>query len=151
MASTRLGKICCHLLGSWKSYFLLLWRWYNFWQRIAYTLWGHKLLVFYFICLSLRVGVVMQLYYNWIFWFTRVSLFWDCYLMQTRDKVVEASQFMQIYRSREVGQSYITSVWTTLLAIAHGLWLMIKIRPEVVLLLNSFFFIISWYVLLLII
>ncbi|KAJ0082407.1 hypothetical protein Patl1_10141 [Pistacia atlantica] len=43
------------------------------------------------------------------------------------------AQFMQIYRSREVGQSYITSVWTTLLAIAHALWLMIRIRPQVVL------------------
>ncbi|PON39963.1 Oligosaccharide biosynthesis protein Alg14-like [Parasponia andersonii] len=52
---------------------------------------------------------------------------------ETGDKVVETSQFMQIYRSREVGQSYITSVWTTLLALAHGLWLMIKIRPEVIL------------------
>lgn len=39
---------------------------------------------------------------------------------------------MQIYRSREVGQSYITSVGTTLVAIAHALWLMIKIRPQVV-------------------
>lgn len=52
---------------------------------------------------------------------------------QMEDKVVETSQFMQIYRSREVGQSYITSVWTTLVALAHGLWLMIKIRPEVIL------------------
>ncbi|KAJ0088655.1 hypothetical protein Patl1_32017 [Pistacia atlantica] len=41
-----------------------------------------------------------------------------------------SAQFMQIYRSREVGQSYITSVWTTLLAIAHALWLMIRIRPQ---------------------
>ncbi|KAJ0082689.1 hypothetical protein Patl1_10136 [Pistacia atlantica] len=44
-----------------------------------------------------------------------------------------SAQFMQIYRSREVGQSYISSVWTTLLAIAHALWLMIRIRPQVVL------------------
>lgn len=43
-----------------------------------------------------------------------------------------SAQFMQIYRSREVGQSYITSVCTTLLAIAHALWLMIRIRPQVV-------------------
>lgn len=46
--------------------------------------------------------------------------------------VVENAQFMQIYRSREVGQSYLTSVGTTLIAIAHALWLMIKIRPEVI-------------------
>ncbi|XP_030481331.2 uncharacterized protein LOC115698266 [Cannabis sativa] len=52
---------------------------------------------------------------------------------ETRHKVAETSQFMQIYRSREVGQSYITSIWTTLLAMVHALWLMIKIRPEVIL------------------
>ncbi|KAG6784863.1 hypothetical protein POTOM_010573 [Populus tomentosa] len=40
---------------------------------------------------------------------------------------------MQIYiRSREVGQSYLTSVGTTL-AMSHALWLMIRIRPQVVL------------------
>ncbi|KAE8720026.1 UDP-N-acetylglucosamine transferase subunit ALG14 isoform 3 [Hibiscus syriacus] len=44
-----------------------------------------------------------------------------------------SAEFMQIYRSREVGQSYITSVWTTLVAMVHALWLMIKIRPQVVL------------------
>ncbi|XWS12399.1 hypothetical protein CRYUN_Cryun37aG0086500 [Craigia yunnanensis] len=44
-----------------------------------------------------------------------------------------SAEFMQIYRSREVGQSYVTSVWTTLVSMAHALWLMIKIRPQVVL------------------
>ncbi|XP_050235333.1 uncharacterized protein LOC126683468 isoform X2 [Mercurialis annua] len=44
-----------------------------------------------------------------------------------------SAKYMQIYRSREVGQSYLTSIWTTLLAVAHALWIMIKIRPEVVL------------------
>ncbi|KAM1108031.1 hypothetical protein EV1_004682 [Malus domestica] len=43
------------------------------------------------------------------------------------------SQFMQIYRSREVGQSFFTSVLTTLIALAHGLWLMFRIRPQVIL------------------
>ncbi|XP_058774080.1 uncharacterized protein LOC131648350 [Vicia villosa] len=47
--------------------------------------------------------------------------------------VADASNFMKIYRSREVGQSYVTSVWTTLIATLHALWLMIKIRPEVIL------------------
>ncbi|KAK2373913.1 N-acetylglucosaminyldiphosphodolichol N-acetylglucosaminyltransferase [Trifolium repens] len=47
--------------------------------------------------------------------------------------VAKTAQFMKIYRSREVGQSYITSVWTTLIATVHALWLMIKIRPEVIL------------------
>lgn len=45
----------------------------------------------------------------------------------------DKAEYMQIYRSREVGQSYITSVGTTLVAIAHALWLMIKIRPQVIL------------------
>ncbi|GKA92946.1 serine carboxypeptidase-like protein [Tanacetum coccineum] len=47
--------------------------------------------------------------------------------------VPDSAHFMQIYRSREVGQSYITSVGTTLLAIGHALWLMVKIRPQVIL------------------
>ncbi|XP_027910516.1 UDP-N-acetylglucosamine transferase subunit ALG14-like [Vigna unguiculata] len=47
--------------------------------------------------------------------------------------VTDTAQFMKIYRSREVGQSYITSVWTTLVALVHALWLMVKIRPEVIL------------------
>ncbi|GMY37869.1 UDP-N-acetylglucosamine transferase subunit ALG14, partial [Fagus crenata] len=52
---------------------------------------------------------------------------------ETETKMVETAQFMQIYRSREVGQSYLTSVWTTLIAMAHALWLMTKIRPQVIL------------------
>ncbi|KAL2489534.1 Oligosaccharide biosynthesis protein-like [Forsythia ovata] len=46
---------------------------------------------------------------------------------------VGTANFMQIYRSREVGQSYMTSVGTTLIAIAHALWLMVKMRPQVIL------------------
>ncbi|CAA6669729.1 unnamed protein product [Spirodela intermedia] len=42
------------------------------------------------------------------------------------------AHFMKIYRSREVGQSYITSVGTTIVAIIHALWLTFKIRPQVV-------------------
>jgi beta-1,4-N-acetylglucosaminyltransferase len=41
--------------------------------------------------------------------------------------------FYRIYRSREVGQSYLTSIGTTLLAIAHAFWLVIRIRPDVIL------------------
>lgn len=47
-------------------------------------------------------------------------------------KKIEDSQFMQIYRSREVGQSYVTSVWTTLIAMAHAVWLTLKLRPQVI-------------------
>ncbi|KAL2473737.1 Oligosaccharide biosynthesis protein-like [Forsythia ovata] len=47
--------------------------------------------------------------------------------------LVGTAHFMQIYRSREVGQSYITSIGTTLIAIAHALWLMVKMRPQVIL------------------
>ncbi|KAF9625663.1 hypothetical protein IFM89_025207, partial [Coptis chinensis] len=49
------------------------------------------------------------------------------------DKVSKPAQFIQIYRSREVGQSYLTSIGTTLIAIGHALLLMIKIRPQVIL------------------
>lgn len=47
---------------------------------------------------------------------------------------------MQIYRSREVGQSYITSVLTTLIAIAHAFWLMFRMRPQVVIIPYFHFF-----------
>jgi beta-1,4-N-acetylglucosaminyltransferase len=47
-------------------------------------------------------------------------------------KTAENAHFMQIYRSREVGQSYITSIATTLLATLHAMWLVIRIRPQVV-------------------
>ncbi|KAL5724317.1 N-acetylglucosaminyldiphosphodolichol N-acetylglucosaminyltransferase [Ranunculus cassubicifolius] len=49
------------------------------------------------------------------------------------DKATKAPQFMQIYRSREVGQSYLTSVGTTIFAILHALLLMIQVRPQVIL------------------
>ncbi|KAL4577062.1 hypothetical protein LXL04_013163 [Taraxacum kok-saghyz] len=49
------------------------------------------------------------------------------------DKGAKSTKFMQIYRSREVGQSYITSIGTTLFALCHALWLMVKIRPQVIL------------------
>ena len=46
----------------------------------------------------------------------------------TGGEALESAQFMQIYRSREVGQSYITSVRTTIIAIAHVIWIMTKIK-----------------------
>ncbi|XP_019151746.1 PREDICTED: UDP-N-acetylglucosamine transferase subunit ALG14 homolog isoform X3 [Ipomoea nil] len=63
----------------------------------------------------------------------KARVFEDSLVQKAGTEVVGTAQFMQIYRSREVGQSYITSIATTLIAIAHGLWLMIKIRPEVIL------------------
>lgn len=48
-------------------------------------------------------------------------------------KVGKTAKYLQIYRSREVGQSYVTSVWTTLVATTHALYLMIQLRPEVIL------------------
>ncbi|KAI4386069.1 hypothetical protein MLD38_004039 [Melastoma candidum] len=44
----------------------------------------------------------------------------------------DSAKYMQIYRSREVGQSYVTSVGTTLYAITHALLLMIQLRPQVI-------------------
>jgi len=49
-----------------------------------------------------------------------------------REKIIEDAQFMQIYRSHEVRQSYITSIATTLLAVLHAMWLIIRIRPQVI-------------------
>ncbi|KAI4981258.1 hypothetical protein ZWY2020_021743 [Hordeum vulgare] len=51
-------------------------------------------------------------------------------LIQVEKAIIE--QFMQIYRGREVGQSYITSIATTLCAILHAMWLIIRIRPQVI-------------------
>lgn len=48
-------------------------------------------------------------------------------------EVGETAEFMQIYRSREVGQSYLTSVGTTVIATAHAVWLITKLRPQVIL------------------
>ncbi|KAF6136614.1 hypothetical protein GIB67_016070 [Kingdonia uniflora] len=49
--------------------------------------------------------------------------------MQSGTLKVKAAQFMQIYRSREVGQSCLTSVATTLIALVHAMRLMLRIRP----------------------
>ena len=38
----------------------------------------------------------------------------------------------KVYRSREVKQSYLTSVVTTLIALAHSVYLVAKIRPDIV-------------------
>uniref|UniRef100_A0A0D9Y0K3 UDP-N-acetylglucosamine transferase subunit ALG14 n=1 Tax=Leersia perrieri TaxID=77586 RepID=A0A0D9Y0K3_9ORYZ len=50
-----------------------------------------------------------------------------------KEKAIENAQFVQIYRSREVGQSYFTSIATTLLATLHTMWIIIRIRPQVIL------------------
>ncbi|KAH7520574.1 hypothetical protein FEM48_Zijuj08G0159300 [Ziziphus jujuba var. spinosa] len=71
---------------------------------------------------------VFEFFFFFFFFFWWVGVY-----ILAGEKVVKASQFLQIYRSREVGQSYLTSVWTTLVAIAHALWIMIRIRPEVIL------------------
>jgi beta-1,4-N-acetylglucosaminyltransferase len=56
----------------------------------------------------------------------------DIIFQGDREKIIENGQFTQIYRSREVGQSYITSIATTLLAVLHAMWIVIRIRPQVV-------------------
>lgn len=48
-------------------------------------------------------------------------------------RTLQGSKYMQIYRSREVGQSYLTSIGTTLVAMVHAFWLIFKIRPDVIL------------------
>nr|TKW40113.1 hypothetical protein SEVIR_1G224700v2 [Setaria viridis] len=53
-------------------------------------------------------------------------------LIQSGEKTIKNAHFVQIYRSREVGQSYFTSIATTLLATLHAMWLVIRIRPQVI-------------------
>jgi beta-1,4-N-acetylglucosaminyltransferase len=38
----------------------------------------------------------------------------------------------RVYRSREVKQSYFTSIFTTLIALAHSVYLVASIRPHIV-------------------
>lgn len=52
--------------------------------------------------------------------------------LENPDGNVGSAKYLKIYRSREVGQSYVTSVGTTLIAMVHALWLILKIRPDVV-------------------
>ncbi|XP_059074453.1 uncharacterized protein LOC131060119 isoform X3 [Cryptomeria japonica] len=50
---------------------------------------------------------------------------------QVEGKLFQGAEYMKIYRSREVGQSYLTSVGTTLVAMIHAMWLICQIRPDV--------------------
>lgn len=64
----------------------------------------------------------------------KASILENSFLDKAQDGgVVGTSHFMQIYRSREVGQSYITSIGTTFISLTHALWLMFRIRPQVIL------------------
>ncbi|CAA3000897.1 UDP-N-acetylglucosamine transferase subunit ALG14 homolog isoform X2 [Olea europaea subsp. europaea] len=63
----------------------------------------------------------------------KARFFEDSLVDEAGIDVVGTAHFMQIYRSREVGQSYITSIGTTLIAIAHALWLMVRMQPQVIL------------------
>ncbi|XP_017232753.1 uncharacterized protein LOC108206846 isoform X2 [Daucus carota subsp. sativus] len=63
----------------------------------------------------------------------KARVFEDSLADKRGSKTEETAQFMRIYRSREVGQSYVTSVGTTIYAVAHALLLMIKIKPQVIL------------------
>ncbi|XP_074330751.1 UDP-N-acetylglucosamine transferase subunit ALG14-like isoform X1 [Apium graveolens] len=63
----------------------------------------------------------------------KARVFEDSLADKIGDQTGETAQFLQIYRSREVGQSYVTSVGTTIFAVAHALLLMMKIKPQVIL------------------
>ena len=53
---------------------------------------------------------------------------------QKRDsKIAECANVYRIPRAREVGQSYITSIFTTLHAFIQTLWLILTVKPELVL------------------
>ena len=48
----------------------------------------------------------------------------------TRD--VPNLRIEHLFRSREVKQSYVTSIGTTLLALVHSVWIVAKCRPDIV-------------------
>jgi beta-1,4-N-acetylglucosaminyltransferase len=53
------------------------------------------------------------------------------------EKQVPNLTIVRLFRSREVKQSYLTSVLTTLMGLAHSVLLVVKSRPDIVNLTNS--------------
>ena len=51
------------------------------------------------------------------------------------DKIKDKIEIMSLYRSRQVGQSYFSSIFTTLFAFLHSILLIIKTRHNLVILL----------------
>jgi len=49
-------------------------------------------------------------------------------LQKFQDKI----QILSLYRSRQVGQSYFSSIFTTLIAFAHSILLVLKTQPNLV-------------------
>ena len=41
-------------------------------------------------------------------------------------------EIVKLYRSREVKQSYFTSIFTTLIGLLHSCWIILQIRPDMV-------------------
>jgi hypothetical protein len=41
-------------------------------------------------------------------------------------------RIVKLFRSREVKQSYLTSIGTTVIALLHSLWVVTKLRPDIV-------------------
>lgn len=57
------------------------------------------------------------------------------YFLKSRDVKLESLAnltILRLYRSREVKQSYVTSVFTTLMGLIHSLSLIAKTRPDIV-------------------
>lgn len=52
--------------------------------------------------------------------------------VQVRRGPVKSAHYRSIPRSREVGQSYLTSIWTTLVALGAAVALVFRIRPDLV-------------------
>lgn len=51
---------------------------------------------------------------------------------QTQQRQQQPYSVVRIPRSREVGQSFVTSVWTTLWALGHSVGVVLRFRPDVV-------------------
>ncbi len=52
---------------------------------------------------------------------------------RSNDEVAKDYRINRIYRSRNVGQSYLTSVFTTLIAILNAIPLVFKLKPKLLL------------------
>lgn len=44
----------------------------------------------------------------------------------------QRAAYLSVYRSREVGQSYLSSIWTTILALLHSVALVAQVQPDIV-------------------
>jgi beta-1,4-N-acetylglucosaminyltransferase len=50
-----------------------------------------------------------------------------------QDSQLKYQEVIRVVRARKVGQSYVTSVWTTLASLVHSFWICFRVRPDLLL------------------